>query len=121
MDYIFIEGLKLESIIGVYEHEKTKPQPLLLNLSLGFDANKLRDDRLEFGLDYDALSSAIQNFVSQTQVETLERMALNIIDFIFQKSSALDISCTLSKPQALKQARMVSVVIKRSRREFYQY
>ena len=121
MDYIFIEGLKLESVIGVYDYEKTKPQPLSLDISLGFDLNKLRDDKLEFGIDYDALSQAIQEFVSKTQVETLERMALSIINFVFQKSIALEVKLSLSKPKALKRAKMVSVVLKRFRSEFYQY
>ena len=83
MDYIFIEGLKLESVIGVYDYEKTKPQPLSLDISLGFDLNKLRDDKLEFGIDYDALSQAIQKFVSKTQVETLFKYVL-YGEFIFK-------------------------------------
>ena len=40
MDIVFIEGLEIEALIGIYDWERKIRQPLVFDLELGFDNRK---------------------------------------------------------------------------------
>src|SRR3546814_18530349 len=46
VDEIFIEGLRIDCVIGVYDHERDVPQPLQFDLRLRFDAEDRKSTRL---------------------------------------------------------------------------
>ncbi|MGH8126398.1 MAG: dihydroneopterin aldolase, partial [Rhodanobacteraceae bacterium] len=37
MDTVFIEGLTVETIIGIYDWERRVRQPVMLDIEMGFD------------------------------------------------------------------------------------
>ena len=63
MDTIFISNLKFEAIIGIYPHERTEAQPMVINLEM---ANDIRDaaknNDLEASINYAAVSEAVIQF-----------------------------------------------------------
>ena len=37
MDYVFIEGLEIEALIGIYDWERRIRQPLVFDIEMAFD------------------------------------------------------------------------------------
>lgn len=71
---ILIKNLKVETLIGVYAHEKLAPQALRLDLELRLDARQAaRSDELADTVDYDAVCSRVREYSRQHAHELLER------------------------------------------------
>lgn len=116
MGQIFIEGLTIETVIGVYDHERAAPQPLVLSVSLDCDV----DARDELGgtIDYAAVVEALKTFVVQRRdglLETLAEASVAMLHRAFPK--ARGIALRIHKPDAAKRLGCESVGIE-IRREF---
>lgn len=116
MDKVFIEGLEIEALIGIYDWERRIRQPLVFDIELAFD-NRVpaASDDINDTLNYKAVSKRLVEYVSQSGfglVETLaERCAAILID-----EFAVDwLRLKLAKPGAVRGARSVGVVIERTR------
>lgn len=71
---IILKNLRVSSVIGVYEREKTAPQTLKLDLELSLrSANASISDKLHDTVDYDTLIKAIREFSRTHTHELLER------------------------------------------------
>ena len=85
MDKVFIEGLEIEALIGIYDWERRIRQPLQFDIEMAFDNRRpAASDAIADTLDYKAVSKRLIEFVSQSGfglVETLaERCASLILD-----------------------------------------
>jgi dihydroneopterin aldolase len=56
-DKVFIEGLEIEALIGIYDWERRIRQPLRFDVEMAFDNRKpAATDAIEDTLDYKAVS-----------------------------------------------------------------
>lgn len=115
MDHVFIEGLEIEALIGIYDWERRIRQPLRFDVEMAFD-NRVpaASDDIADTLNYKAVSKRLIEIVSQSDcglVETLaERCAVAIVD----EFGVARVRLKLSKPGAVRGASAVGVVIERS-------
>lgn len=114
MDTIFISGLKVDAVIGVFDWEKEIKQPLLFDLEMAWDIKPaaLTDD-LEKTLDYAQVSVDIEQFTLQKPVDLLETLAENLASFLMAKHGIPWLSMTIHKPDAVENANSVGVKIVR--------
>jgi dihydroneopterin aldolase len=111
---IFIESLKVEAIIGVYEQERTLKQPLIIDIEMQYDAQKASfSDNLTYALDYHALSEDIHAFVEASSYQLIEALAQAIAQRILSNPIVTAVDLKLSKPQALDKAENVGIRISR--------
>ena len=69
MDSVFIEGLEVDTVIGVYDWEREIRQCLRLDLTLRWDIRPAAGgDDLAQALDYAAVCQSIQTFASEGSV-----------------------------------------------------
>lgn len=113
---IFIEGLTVETVIGVYERERAAPQPLLLSVSLDCET----DSRDEIGgtIDYAAVVDALETFVPQRTdglLETLGEACVAMLHRQFPTARAIELR--IEKPDAAKHLGCARVGVE-IRREF---
>ena len=104
MDKVFIEGLEIEALIGIYDWERRIRQTLCLDLEMAFD-NRVpaASDDIAHTLDYKAVSKRL--------VETLaERCAAIVIE----EFNVPWLRLKLSKPGAVRGAQSVGVIIERT-------
>ena len=114
MDIIFIRDLRVDAIIGIYEHERTTRQPVSLDLELATDIRvAARSELIEDALDYHALTLAVEAFVANSEYQLVETLAEAIAKLIQQDFGVSWLKLTLHKPQALNQAADVGVIIER--------
>lgn len=116
MDKVFIEGLEIEALIGVYDWERRIRQPLRFDLEMAFDNRRpAASDAIADTLDYKAVSKRLIAFVSISSFELVETLAERCAMLVLREFGVEHLKLKLSKPGAVRGAVAVGVVIERSR------
>lgn len=115
-DIVFIEGLRVDAVIGVHAHERLAPQPLRLDIRMQFDNRPAAaSDALADALDYEAVSRRLAEYVADSRCALVETLAEGCAALILHEFGARGVWLRLSKPQALAAAQAVGVEIERGR------
>lgn len=119
MDTIFIRGLEVHTVIGVYDHERHAPRPLVMDLDLRTDAREAASsDRLRDAVDYDAAAKAIVALAQAERVELLETLAERIARMLFERFPILGLRLSIAKPGAVAGVQSVGIEIERRREDY---
>ncbi|MDG2273484.1 MAG: dihydroneopterin aldolase [Halioglobus sp.] len=114
-DIIFIEGLEIETIIGVYEHERDIKQKVVLDIEMTIpESDAASSDDLRHTVDYDAVSKLVTSYVKDTQYQLIESLAEQVATLVLGAFATDSLKLKLSKPGAVKNAKSVGVIILRS-------
>ncbi|MGY1459329.1 MULTISPECIES: dihydroneopterin aldolase [unclassified Luteimonas] len=116
MDHVFIEGLEIDALIGIYDWERRIRQTLVFDLEMGFD-NRVpaASDDIGDTLNYKAVSKRLVEYVSQSDFGLVETLAERCAEIVLQEFNVQRLRLKLSKPGAVRGARAVGVVIERGR------
>jgi 2-amino-4-hydroxy-6-hydroxymethyldihydropteridine diphosphokinase len=116
MDKVFIEGLEIEAVIGIYDWERRIRQPLQFDIEMAFDNRRpAASDAIADTLDYKAVSKRLIEFVSQSGFGLVETLAERCASLILNEFAVTQLRLKLSKPGAVRGARAVGVIIERGR------
>ncbi len=114
MDIVFIEGLRIETLIGLYDWERRTRQPVVLDLELAFDNRRAAaSDTIADTFDYKAVSKRLIAFVEAADFQLVETLAERCAALIREEFDVPWLRLRLSKPGAVRGARNVGVVIER--------
>jgi len=115
VDHVFIEGLEIEALIGIYDWERRIRQPLVFDIEMAFD-NRVpaATDAIADTLNYKAISNRIVEYVSQSSFELVETLAERVAQIVLTEFGVQRVRLKLSKPGAVRGARAVGVTIERS-------
>ena len=117
-DSIFLRGLRVEALIGVYEHERHAPQPLVVDLELGLAHSRgCLSDRIEDAVDYAEVAAALRRHALANRRELLEAFAQDLADRLLRDFALVSVAVTVSKPGILDAADSIGVSIRRWRRQ----
>lgn len=116
MDHVFIEGLQIDTVIGIYDWERKIRQPLVFDLEMAFD-NRIpaATDAIADTLDYKAVSHRIVEYVGASEFGLVETLAERVAAIVLDEFAVSRVRLKLSKPGAVRGARSVGVSIERSR------
>ncbi len=115
-DRVFIEGLQVEALIGIYDWERRVRQPLLFDLEMTFD-NRVpaASDAIADTLDYKAVSKRIVALAEASSHGLVETLAEQVAAMVLAEFAVGALRLKLSKPGAVRGARAVGVIIERGR------
>jgi dihydroneopterin aldolase len=115
-DRVFIEGLEVEALIGIYDWERRIRQPLVFDLEMAFD-NRVpaASDAIVDTLDYKAVSKRIVALVGESSHGLVETLAEQVAAMVLAEFPVHALRLKLSKPGAVRGARAVGVLIERTR------
>lgn len=114
MDKVFIEGLEVDAVIGVYEWERSIRQRLRLDIEMDFDCRAAAvSDALADALDYHAVAKAVTALVEASQYELLEALGERIAALVLGDFAVNRVRLTVRKPGAVDNAVAVGIVIER--------
>jgi len=117
MDIIFLRGLEIETIIGIYEWERELKQTVLLDLELATDIRKAAaSDDIEHTIDYKAVAKRLIGFVENSEFFLVETLAEKITEIILNEFSVPWVKLILNKKGAIRGASDVGIIIERGRR-----
>jgi 7,8-dihydroneopterin aldolase/epimerase/oxygenase len=114
MDKVFIEGLQIDTLIGIYDWERRIRQPLRFDIEMAFD-NRVpaASDRIEDTLDYKAVSRRLEAYVKESGFGLVETLAERCAEIILAEFAVSQVRLKLSKPGAVRGADAVGVIIER--------
>lgn len=115
-DHVFIEGLEIEALIGIYDWERRIRQTLVFDIEMAFD-NRMpaATDDIALTLNYKDVSKRLVEYVGQSGFGLVETLAERCAAIILDEFGVARVRLKLSKPGAVRGARAVGVVIERSR------
>ena len=115
MDKVFIEGLEVDTLIGIYDWERRIRQPLVFDVEMAFD-NRIpaASDAIGDTLNYKAVSKRIIEYVRESDFGLVETLAERVAALILEEFGVAQVRLKLSKPGAVRGARAVGVMIERS-------
>jgi len=113
-DVVFVKGLKVEAVIGVFDWERAITQPLLIDIALETDISRAAvSDDVSDALSYKEVCDDVSEWCKEIQAKLLEHLAGQISDKIFAKYDCQKITLSIAKPTAIAQADAVGVQITR--------
>ncbi len=114
MDKVFLTGLCVNTIVGIYPEERVKKQSVVIDLELGCDIRKASESGdVADALDYHALSLVLVEFIEKSRYGLIEAMAEDIATLILSQYRVTWLRLTLHKPEALSNSRDVGLIIER--------
>ena len=114
MDIVYIQGLRIYTIIGIHDWERTRPQIVSLDLEMSADIRAAAaTEDITKALDYDAVSKRLIAFVKASEFQLIETLAERIAQLLMAEFSVPWLRLRVSKPDAVPEARDVGLVIER--------
>lgn len=114
MDIIFLGGLEIETIIGIYDWERETKQRVILDIEMAFDIQKAAEtDDIQYTLDYKTVSKRIISFVETSQFLLVEKLISEIATIIRNEFNVSWVKITLNKKGAIRGASDVGITIER--------
>jgi dihydroneopterin aldolase len=113
-DRVFIEGLRLDTVIGVYGWEREVRQTLLLDLEMAWPtAAAAETDDVQRALDYAQVSRRLRELAAESRVQLIETLAEDLAACLREEFSVPFLRMRLCKPGAVPEARNLGVIIER--------
>ena len=117
MDIVFLRGLKIETVIGIYDWERKIKQPVVLDLEMSADIRKAAEsDSIDDTLDYKAVSKRLISFVEESEFQLVETLAEKCASIVREEFGVSWVRLTLNKIGAVSSAQDVGVIIERGER-----
>jgi dihydroneopterin aldolase/D-erythro-7,8-dihydroneopterin triphosphate epimerase len=115
-DEIRIKGLLLRTIIGINDAEREHKHDVRINLALTVDTRPAaRSDEIDDAVNYRTITKDVIDLVENSKFFLVERMAEEIARLCLRDPRVERVRVSIEKPAALRFARSVGVVIRRSR------
>ncbi len=116
MDIVFIEDLRIDAIIGIYDWERRVRQTLSFDIEMAFDNTvPAAADDIALTLNYKDVSKRLIDYVSTSSFGLVETLAERCAAIIREEFPVSWVRLKLSKPGAVRGAKAVGVRIERGR------
>jgi len=117
MDIIYLHGLKVQCIIGIWEWERRARQLVELDVDMAADiAGAAASDSIDDTLNYKAVAKRLIDYVGNSEFQLVETLAEKIAGLLREEFGVAWCRVRLNKPGAIRGARDVGVLIERGTR-----
>lgn len=117
-DTIFLRDLRVETVIGIWDWERKIRQTVSIDLELAADIRQAAaTDNIDDALNYKAVAKRVQQFVGESNFQLVETLAEKIATLILDEFPVPSVQVRVNKPGAIRGARDVGVLIRRSKHE----
>ena len=113
-DIIYIEDLRVKTIIGIFDWERETKQEVSIDIEIPFDCKKAaKNDSIEGTVDYKKICKAVIKYVEESSFQLQESLIEGIADLIKTNFEVKSVKLRISKPGALRGAKDVGIKIER--------
>ncbi len=118
MDIIYLNDLRIDTIIGIYDWERQAKQTVILDIEMGTDITKAANsDAIEDTINYKEVAKRLFAFVGESEFELVEKLAESITDILLNEFGVPWCRLRLNKQGALRGVRDVGIIIERGKRD----
>ena len=115
MDIVYLHGIEVDCVIGVWDWEREITQRIRIDLELGHDLRRAGEtDELEYTLNYKAVADEVKEFCIERKAKLVESLAAGIADILLESFQCQWCRIKIHKTGAVRGARDVGVIIERS-------
>lgn len=115
-DIIYLNDLRIETIIGIFDWERRVKQTVSLDLEMATDIRRAAaSDNIADALDYKAVAKRLIEFVSASEFQLVETLAERCADLLLDEFAVPWLRLRLNKTGAIRGARDVGILIERRR------
>ena len=114
MDTIFLNDLRVETVIGIFDWERKIRQTVSIDLEMAADIRRAAaSDSIDDTLDYKSVAKRLIGFVEDSDFGLVETLAERIARIVVTEFDVPRVKVTLHKPGAVRGSKDVGVVIER--------
>lgn len=114
MDIVYLNDLKIDTVIGVFGWERRVRQTVSLDLEMATDTTQAAaSDDLEHALDYKAVAKRLITYVGETEFQLVETLAERVAEILLGEFGVPWVRLRVNKTGAVRGARDVGVIIER--------
>jgi dihydroneopterin aldolase len=113
-DTIFLNDLRVETVIGIFDWERKVRQTISIDLEMAADIRRAAaTDAIEDTLNYKAVAKRLIQFVEAADFGLVETLAEHVARIVVTEFDVPRVKVTLHKPGAVRGSRDVGVIIER--------
>lgn len=117
MDIIFIDELRVPTLIGIYPRERTMPQTVEISLQIGTSiASAGNSDNIGDTIDYAEVVERLSRELATQHFNLLEKLAEFVAQLLLEGYGATWVRVSVAKLGMMRNVRRVGVVIERGER-----
>lgn len=119
MDKIFLRGLEVDAVIGIWDWERQIKQTVRIDLELATDVRRAAAaDSIDAASDYKAIAKRLIAFVEESRYQLVETLAEALAELLVRELSISWVRLSVAKPGAIEGSKEVGIVIERSREDY---
>ena len=114
--HVFVRDLDLMALIGIYEHEKTDPQRIIVNIDLSVkEGDGPQGDDIGHVVSYEIVVKKVEQIIAEGHINLVETLCEKIAAACLRDKRVVAARVRVEKPDIIKNARSVGVEIERQR------
>ncbi|MBD3609361.1 MAG: dihydroneopterin aldolase [Gammaproteobacteria bacterium] len=118
MDIVYIRDLRIETVIGIYDWERSCKQTISLDIEMACDIRKAAaSDDIADALDYKAVAKRLIQFVSESEFQLVEKLTEEIASIIMNEFNVPWVRVVMNKKGAVRGSRDVGIIIERGNKD----
>lgn len=115
-DIVFIEDLRIETVIGIYDWEREIRQVVSIDLEMAADNTRpASTESIDDALNYKAVAKRLIQYVEAAEFQLVETLAERLAEIVINEFGVPWLKLKLSKPGAVTGSKAVGVLIERSK------
>jgi dihydroneopterin aldolase len=113
---IRIKNLKIKTILGIHDWEKTIDRQIIINAEIETDFEEsLKSDNIADTIDYDNLTTKIKKLIAEKKFKLVEKMAAEVINIIMEDKRIKKCKLEIDKVGAVDGVESFSIAIEQKR------
>jgi len=114
MDIVYLHGLRLETVIGIWDWERKIKQTIVVDLDLATDTSRAAaSDAIEDTIDYKSVAKTLITFAEQSNFFLVEALAEGMANILIADFGVAWVRVAIDKQGALSGVCDVGVIIER--------
>ncbi len=116
-DIVFIEDLRIDTIIGIYDWEREVKQTIALDIEMAADNVKAAEtENIDDALNYKKVAKRLIAFTEESSFQLVETLSERLAEIILNEFEVPWVKLKLRKLGAVTGSRSVGVIIERRQR-----
>jgi 7,8-dihydroneopterin aldolase/epimerase/oxygenase len=112
--HVFVRDLDCQALIGIYDHEKVKPQRVVVNIDLSVKEGS-GDDDISHVVSYEIIVKKVEAIIEEGHTNLVETLCEKIAASCLKDKRVIAARVRVEKPDIIPNARSVGVEIERGR------
>jgi dihydroneopterin aldolase len=117
-DRIYIEGLRVDTVIGIWDWERQIKQKVLIDIEFSTDAQLINKDSVDETINYKDVAKIIKAFCEENHFHLVETMAEQVASKLIIDFDVDWTQVKVTKPGALSDAVNVGITVQRTKEDY---